>query len=378
VVREDGRMHVLVAPEAFAGSLTAAQAAVAIADGWSRSAPGDRLTLRPMTDGGPGFVDTLSETLDGQLVAVTVRGPMGDHTPAGVLMVGRTAYVEAAQACGPHLVAGGHDPERASTYGVGELIDSARAAGASRIVVGTGGVVANDGGAGALAALGATGDVPLDHGACGPGRRRDGRPVRRCGTAAGCPGRRGDRRRRPPPGPVRHDEGACGRAWARRREGAAGGRLAGCVRGGDPGAAPAQRRPADEPGAGAGGGLGFALGCLGASRSPALEQVADLIGLPDLAGRCDLVVTGEGAYDFSSRSGSVVHHVAQVAQEALRPCVVLAGQVLVGAREMRAMGVESAYAVVDAVDSTRAHDDPAGSLAALAERVARTWSRLPG
>jgi glycerate kinase len=378
VVREDGRMHVLVAPEAFAGSLTAAQAAVAIADGWSRRAPGDRLTLRPMTDGGPGFVDTLSETLDGQLVAVTVRGPMGDHTPAGVLMVGSTAYVEAAQACGPHLVAGGHDPERASTYGVGELIDSARAAGANRIVVGTGGVVANDGGAGALAALGATGDVPLDRGPAGLAgvatvdpsaavERLQGVQVV-VATDVDVPllGLFGTTK-------AHADERGLGAEKVQRVDAWLDAFVVATL-----GAAPAQRRPADEPGAGAGGGLGFALGCLGASRSPALEQVADLIGLPDLAGRCDLVVTGEGAYDFSSRSGSVVHHVAQVAQEALRPCVVLAGQVLVGAREMRAMGVESAYAVVDAVDSTRAHDDPAGSLAALAERVARTWSRLPG
>jgi glycerate kinase len=144
------------------------------------------------------------------------------------------------------------------------------------------------------------------------------------------------------------------------------------------GPAPAQRRPADAPGAGAGGGLGFAVGCLGGTRVNAIEVVADAIGLPAAAAGCDLVLTGEGAYDFSSRSGSVVHAVAQLAQAALRPCVVLAGQVLVGGREMRAMGVESAYAVVDVVGEQAALSEPAESLAALGERVARTWSRLPG
>ena len=89
----------------------------------------------------------------------------------------------------------------------------------------------------------------------------------------------------------------------------------------------------------------------------------------------DSWVGGEGAFDFSSRSGKVPYGVASVAQAALQPCVALAGQVLVGSREMRALGVESAYSVVDLVGEERAFADPAGSLAELAERVARTWSR---
>jgi glycerate kinase len=239
-------------------------------------------------------------------------------------------------------------------------------------------VVANDGGAGALGALGATADVPLDKGPAGLAgvatvdlsaavARLQGIELVVAtdvdvpllglfGTTRAHAGERG----------LDAEQVQRVDAWLDAFVVAT------------LGAAPAQRRPADEPGAGAGGGLGFALGCLGASRSPALGLVTDLIGLPDLAGQSDLVLTGEGAYDFSSRTGSVVHHVAQVAQEALRPCVVLAGQVLVGAREMRAMGVESAYAVADLVGMPRAQEDPAGSLAALAERVARTWSRTPG
>ena len=87
------------------------------------------------------------------------------------------------------------------------------------------------------------------------------------------------------------------------------------------------------------------------------------------------MITGEGAFDFSSRSGKVPYGVAEIAAEALRPCVALAGQVLVGSREMRALGIESAYALVDLVGEERAFADPSGSLAALAERTARTWSR---
>ena len=135
------------------------------------------------------------------------------------------------------------------------------------------------------------------------------------------------------------------------------------------------RRTSLEKGAGAAGGLGFALMLLGATRAPGIELVAGVVDLAGRAARADLVVTGEGAFDFSSRSGKVPYGVATIAQDALRPCVALAGQVLVGSREMRALGVESAYSLVDLVGEERAFADPAGSLAALAERVARTWSR---
>ena len=67
--------------------------------------------------------------------------------------------------------------------------------------------------------------------------------------------------------------------------------------------------------------------------------------------------------------------MASVAAEAIRPCVALAGQVLVGSREMRALGIESAYSLVDLVGEERAFADPAGALADLAARVARSWSR---
>src|SRR5690349_16951506 len=156
-------MRILVAPDKFAGTLSAVEAAEAIAAGWRDAAPGDELDLAPMSDGGPGFVDVLHEALDGELLAVTVRGPQGAPTPAAVLVAGETAYVESAQACGLHLT-GGQGAERATTYGVGELVTAAIDAGATRIVLGLGGSGTNDGGAGMLAALGATADRPLDQG----------------------------------------------------------------------------------------------------------------------------------------------------------------------------------------------------------------------
>ncbi|MCW2831022.1 MAG: hypothetical protein JWP31_1714, partial [Aeromicrobium sp.] len=143
------------------------------------------------------------------------------------------------------------------------------------------------------------------------------------------------------------------------------------------GTTPAERRIADAKGAGAAGGLGFALLLLGGVVVSGIDLVADAVGLTARAGEHDLVVTGEGTYDFSSRAGKVVFGVAAVASAAARPCIVLAGQVLVGSREMRAMGVESGYAVADLVGLEASLAEPYAGLAALAERVARTWSPRP-
>jgi glycerate kinase len=162
-------MRILVAPDKFAGTLSAVEAASAIEAGWRQTAPDDELDLAPMSDGGPGFVDVLHEALGGELLAVTVRGPLGAPTPATVLVAGErgdVAYVESAQACGLHLTRQ-ERPEEASTYGVGELLAAAVDAGASTVVVGLGGSGTTDGGAGLLAALGATADVPLDAGGAG-------------------------------------------------------------------------------------------------------------------------------------------------------------------------------------------------------------------
>jgi glycerate kinase len=71
----------------------------------------------------------------------------------------------------------------------------------------------------------------------------------------------------------------------------------------------------------------------------------------------------------------VPYGVAQLCAEGAVPCIALAGKVLIGSREMRTLGIESAYSLVDLVGEERAFDDPAGSLARLAERTARTWSR---
>ncbi|WP_370619108.1 glycerate kinase [Mumia sp. Pv 4-285] len=372
-------MRVLIAPDKFAGTLSAPQAARAIAEGWSRAAPGDTTVLVPMSDGGPGFVVGLHASLGGELQTVTgVRGPLGVPVDAPLLLVdgrsgSRTAYVESATACGLHLEQR-RSPEDASTYGVGQLVAAAVDAGATSVVVGLGGSTTTDGGAGLLAALGARADVPLDAGPAGLAgvtsvdlsavRERLARVTLVAATDVRSPllGLFGAARTFGPQKGL--DDAAIVRVDAILDAFV----VAVC------GSEPAQRKVADLPGAGAAGGLGFALQVLGATVEPGVTMVADAVGLADHARGCDLVLTGEGAYDVTSRDGKVVYGVAEIAGEALRPCVVLAGKVLVGSRERRAMGVEAAYAMVDTVGEETSLAEPEESLRRLAERVARTWS----
>ena len=357
-------MRVLIAPDTFAGTLSAVEAADAIADGWRRRAPGDELDLAPMSDGGPGFVDVVHAALGGDLLAVTVEGPYGDPVPGLVLRVGDTAYVESAHACGLHLTSDG-DPEKASTYGVGQLVSSAVESGARKVVVGLGGSGTSDGGAGLLAALGAEPSAALRGGAAGLAGldrvRLPTRPDADLLIASDVDN------------PLTGLFGAAKtygpqKGIAEERLPAVDGLLVHFAERTD-------SRLALEKGAGAGGGLGFGLMLLGADREPGIELVAGIVDLAARAQKADLVVTGEGAFDFSSRSGKVPYGVAEVAAEAIRPCIALAGRVLVGAREMRALGIEAAYSVLDLVGEDRAMSDPASSLAALADRTARNWSR---
>jgi glycerate kinase len=118
---------------------------------------------------------------------------------------------------------------------------------------------------------------------------------------------------------------------------------------------------AESPGAGACGGLGFAVLALGGklSTGPALA-LGSVAGQEALRG-VDLVVTGCSIFDFASRGGGVVAATAEAAGAALSPCIVIAGEVLIGSREMRTMGIEAGYPVHESLSET-------------ARRVARSWS----
>ena len=150
-------MRIVVAPNAFKGSLSAIEAALAIAEGIRVAAPDADLVLVPIADGGDGTVDALVAAMQGERRRLRVRGPLGDPVDAeyGLIDRGSTAVIEMAKAAGLALVPKEkRDPRITTTYGVGELLQHAHDAGARHFIVGIGGSATNDGGAGMAQALG--------------------------------------------------------------------------------------------------------------------------------------------------------------------------------------------------------------------------------
>lgn len=370
-------MRVVVAPDSFGGTLSATEAAAAIADGWRRAAPDDDLRLLPLADGGTGFVAVLHSVIGGELREREVTGPLGAPVRAAWLAVGDTAYIEAAAACGLHLV-DPRDPDtarRATTRGVGELVVAAREAGAREIVIGLGGSATTDGGAGLLAALGA---VPVD--ADGAALPDGGAALARAHRLEGTPALDGVRlvAAADVDNPLLGPHGAAAVFGPQKGADAAAvaeldaalARFAGVLADG------LGTDVREEPGAGAAGGLGAALLACGARRESGAGLVRALGGLDDALDGADVAVTGEGSFDWQSLRGKLVTVVASAAADRGVPCLVLAGQVSVGRREAAAAGVQSAYSVAeDAGGVAAAFADPAGTLAALAQRVAARWSR---
>ena len=368
-----------MAPDAFDGTLTAVEAAEAMRAGWNQVAPDDELVLLPMSDGGPGFVDVLSTVLDGQTVPVQTTDPLGRPAVGAVLVVGDTAYIESAQACGLQLLtAAERNPLVTTTFGLGALLTAAVECGARTLVVGLGGSATNDAGMGMLTALGVTpldaAGVALPYGglALADLAKLDGAAQLRgaaivaatdvdnplCGPH-GATAVYGPKKGLRPEDRDRLDAALA--QWAEVAERDIPGAPAGLI---------------DLPGAGAAGGLGAALLTLGGTRRSGGEIIFAAVDLPGALAEADLVLTGEGSFDFQSVRGKVAGGVAALATEHGVPCVVLAGQVSLGRQQAAAAGVDAAYSVVEQAGSVEAAmERPGDRLTELAARVAREWSR---
>ena len=385
-------MRVLIAPDSFGSTLGPIQAATAMAEGWSRGAPHDELELLPLSDGGPGFLDVLSRALGGTTVATTVSDPLGREVPAAVLVVERdgrrTAYLEACQASGLHLLdADERDPGLASTWGVGQLLEAALEQGVAKIVVAVGGSATNDAGAGMLAALGAGPASVLARGGLALGSAPDDALPGLADVVARFSGTEivlATDDETPMLGlqgtsAVESPRKGASPELAHALEGALG-RFTDVVGRSLP-SPPVEllsgmpRRLDREPGAGAAGGLGYGLLALGARRVSGVAEVLRECGFGVAAARSDLVVTGAGLVDWSTLKGSVVAGVAAAALDTGRPAVLVAGECLVGRRETMTLGLAGTYAVADSRAEVEAMvADPVETLAARTARVARTWS----
>lgn len=319
--------RIVVAPDSFKGTATAAEAADALARGWRSVAPGDELVAKPMADGGEGTLDAFAAAVPGAIrVPVTVRGPDDRPTDAAWLRLpDGTAVVELALTSGITLL----DPLRpldAHTFGFGEAIAAALDAGVRRLLLAIGGSSSTDGGAGALAALGGV-FVDADGAPIGPGARG-------LGTLAGVD--LAGLRALPPEGALILSDVTnplLGPAGAAAVFGPQKGATPALVDAMDSAlsrlvrAVPGGAGLADTPGAGAAGGTGFGLLAWGAAMAGGSGAVADAIGLSAALAGADLVVTGEGRFDGQSAAGKVPSEVAARAAAAGVPVALVAGAI---------------------------------------------------
>lgn len=301
-------VRIVIAPDKLAGTYTAAEAATALAGGWLQVRPGDAAAAVPLADGGEGTAEALLAARGGEWRPCTVRDALGRPRRARFALLPQgEAALDVAEACGRQTVADlPPDPLGASSFGAGQLIAAAIAAGASRVIVGVGGTASTDGGEGLRQALAGAADgvelvAALDV-------------------------------RNPLLGP----------------DGAA------AVFGPQKGASPAQVAVLEQrlaalalptaamPGAGAGGGIGAMLMALGARTTAGAELVAEAAGLDDLIAAAGLCITAEGRIDRGTLGGKVVATVADKCARASVTCIAVGGIVDPdAARELERRGCET-------------------------------------
>jgi len=374
--------HVVIAPDKFKGTLTAAEVAEHVAAGLERARPGTDAIQVPIADGGDGTIDA-AEGAGYRKIEIGVRGPTGQPVTAAFAFSDGTAVIEAAQACGLALLPGGAlAPLTASSRGVGELILAATRMRAKRIVLGLGGVATTDGGAGMVRAFGvrlldeAGAEFPQGGAALtrlhelNLSRMRDMSGIEFVVATdvdnpllgpLGAAAVYGPQKGATPEDVALLEDGLI--RWADAVEGTLGS---------------AHR---DTPGAGAAGGLGFAaLAFLNATVRPGIDLLLDLVNFPAHLAGARLVITGEGALDRQTLHGKapagVAHATAAAAADV--PVIAVAGISSLTADQLRDAGITRAYALTDIEpDEERCRANPGPLLERLTEQIARDWL-LPG
>jgi glycerate 2-kinase len=371
-------VRVLLAPDKFKGTLTAAEVAGHLARGLLSVDPSIEIRTVPVADGGDGLLDAV-EACGFTRVGVVASGPDGRPRPSSYAVRGAEAVVEMAEVCGLSLLGGDLAPMTATSRGLGEAIAAALDAGADRVLVGIGGSASTDGGAGVLRGLGAR--ITDAEGAEIP----DGGEALARAAGLDLSGLHA----RLQPGPDRAEL----RVACDVDNPLTGARGAAAVYGPQKGADPGQVAALDAaltgwadlvsaalgcdlretPGAGAAGGVGFAaLACLGATLRPGAELVQDLTGLDDALDGVDVVLTGEGSLDEQTLSGKAPAGVAAAAGRRGVPVFAVAGRCLLDDDRLAAAGITAAFTLIERADDL---DDAMARPGVLLEQIGAEVAR---
>lgn len=368
---------ILLVPDSFKGTLSSRQVCQVMAGQLRRFFPQAQVKSIPVADGGEGSVEAFLAAAGGERRMLTVTGPFGEPVEAfyGVLGDGRTAVIEMAACAGLPLAEGRLNPERATTYGVGELLLAAKEAGCTKAILGLGGSCTNDGGVGAAAALGAkftrsdgAAFIPTG-GTLGEIAALDVSPVAQAlqgmELTAMCD----------IDNPLYGDAGAAAVfAPQKGADAAMVARLdAGLRHLGQVSARCLGRDFSHLPGAGAAGGLGFGMAAFcGAQLRMGIDAVLDAVGFDSLLPGTDVVFTGEGKIDSQSARGKVVSGVAARCRKAGVPVVAVVGQIDQGFEEMYQQGLTAVFSINRAAQPFAESRFHAGeNLALTMENIAR-------
>lgn len=368
---------ILLVPDSFKGTLSSRQVCQVMAGQLRRFFPQAQVKSIPVADGGEGSVEAFLAAAGGERRTRTVTGPFGEPVDAfyGILGDGRTAVIEMAACAGLPLAEGRLNPERATTYGVGELLLAAKEAGCTKAILGLGGSCTNDGGAGAAAALGAkftradgAAFIPTG-GTLGEIAALDVSPVAQAlqgmELTAMCD----------IDNPLYGDAGAAAVfAPQKGADAAMVARLdAGLRHLGQVSARCLGRDFSHLPGAGAAGGLGFGMAAFcGAQLRMGIDAVLDAVGFDSLLPGTDVVFTGEGKIDSQSARGKVVSGVAARCRKAGVPVVAVVGQIGQGFEEMYQQGLTAVFSINRAAQPFAESRFHAGeNLALTMENIAR-------
>ncbi|QFG69959.1 glycerate kinase [Ornithinimicrobium pratense] len=372
--------RVLLAPDKFKGTLTAAEVAGHLAEGIALERPDAEVVVVPVADGGDGLL-AAAAAAGFERVEVTAAGPLGEPVRAAYAARagGREAVVEMAEVCGLARLRHRLAPMTATSRGLGDVVAHALDAGATSLLVGIGGSASTDGGAGLLQALGAR-LLDADGAPVGPG----GAGLERLAALdlSGLHPRLATARLTVA---CDVDNPLTGPHGAAAVYGPQKGADEDHVRALDAGVAHLAEVVArhtgqdlrDTPGAGAAGGVGFAaLAVLGAVLRPGAEVVLELTGFHDALPGADLVVTGEGSLDGQTLHGKAPAAVAAAARAAGVPVVAVAGRVALDEQQLRQAGFRAAHALADlATYPQESFTHPEPLLREVGRRIAR---ELPG
>lgn len=376
--------QILLVPDSFKGTLTSRQVCEIMAEQLHLVFSEADITSLPVADGGEGSVEAFLAAAGGERVELPVTGPFGEQVRGfyGLLPDGETAVLEMAACAGLPLAEGRLDPERATTYGVGELILDAICRGRRKVILGLGGSCTNDGGVGTAAALGAkftrqdgteflpTGGTLQEIAAldCTPvAKALEGvELVAMCDIDNPLYGENGaayvfaPQKGADDPMVERLDQGLC-------HLGQVAGRCLG-------------RDLSQMPGAGAAGGLGFGMAAFcGARLRMGIDVVLDTLGFDKRLPSADLVFTGEGKIDFQSLRGKVVSGVCGRAKRAGVPVIAVVGQIGPGFEPMYDQGLSAVFSVNRAAQPfSESRHHARENLALAMENIARTLALRPG